>query len=86
LTEPASRPNQASSARLQENLEVPSRPRGLPWALLLVNVGRQSTGLAAFQIDGVFVSTDLAPLLRFLRSRSDIRITETESRIEIERQ
>ena len=42
--------------------------------------------LLGFQIDGVFSSTDLASLLRFLRERPEMRVTETEIDIIVTRQ
>jgi transmembrane sensor len=40
--------------------------------------------LESFQISGVFVSPDPGPLIRFLRSRPDVRVIETASEIVIE--
>ena len=41
--------------------------------------------LDTFQIDGVFSSTDPSSLIRFLRERPDMHVTETDSEIVIER-
>jgi len=41
--------------------------------------------LDAFQIDGVFSSTDPSSLIRFLRERPDMHVTETDSEIAIKR-
>jgi transmembrane sensor len=43
----------------------------------------RSSELEAFQIDGVFSSTDPMPIIRFLRSRPGIEVTETGTAIEI---
>jgi transmembrane sensor len=41
--------------------------------------------LEEFQIEGVFSSTDPAPLIRFLRARADVEVTETSSAIVLDR-
>jgi transmembrane sensor len=41
--------------------------------------------LEAFQIDGVFASTDPGPLVRFLNARPDMQVTETPSELRIAR-
>lgn len=41
--------------------------------------------LQDFQIDGVFTSTDPASLVRFLRARADVQVTETSSTIFLDR-
>lgn len=43
----------------------------------------KSPHLKSFQVDGVFSSTDPDPMIRFLRSRPGIVVTETETAIEI---
>jgi transmembrane sensor len=43
----------------------------------------ESAQLDTFQIDGVFSSTDPEPMIRFLRSRPGIQVTETDGAIEI---
>ncbi|MEJ1963587.1 MAG: FecR domain-containing protein [Gammaproteobacteria bacterium] len=42
-------------------------------------------GLGTFQIDGVFSSTDPSSLIRFLRARPEMQVTETDSEIVIAR-
>jgi transmembrane sensor len=37
--------------------------------------------LNAFEIDGIFSSTDPSSLVRFLRQRPDIKVIETDSEI-----
>jgi transmembrane sensor len=41
--------------------------------------------LDAFQIDGVFASTDPGPLVRFLNARPDMQVTETRTELRIAR-
>lgn len=45
----------------------------------------ENPALNTFQIDGVFASTDPASLIRFLRERADIQVTETRAEIVITR-
>jgi transmembrane sensor len=42
-------------------------------------------GLEDFHVSGAFSSTDLTPLLHFLRAQSGVRVTESEDRIRISR-
>jgi transmembrane sensor len=42
--------------------------------------------LESFEIDGVFSSPDPAPLIRFLESRPDVRVVETDSAVIIQKQ